>query len=426
MKQALRMRSLDCQPLRAAHAMSVRAGFGEHAVAALVLILLVIAAAGKADAAPGSAAAARAALAAPPPSPSRLVVPIAVFGKDERRMLASGQRGLRDNIGVLEHRTTGSVCTAFCVAPDIIATAGHCVVGTASQPGSRPSLLRFRRDSARGGHASIAGADRGTSRASILTGADRLNTRPPINAPADWALLRLDRAACPAGGFKISQLSRQEITATAAQGGIYQVAYHRDLAHWKLAIATPCMLEGNEHGREWEGVSRDFEDADNLLLHTCDTESASSGSPLLIDGADGPEVVAINVGTYVRSRIIIHDGQVIQKLASEIVANTALLAAPLLPRIEALANNDIIIAREALARVQDRLAHKGFFVGLRDGIYGRITRTSIEAYEASMGLPVTGLATKTLLQRLQGSQPAQPERADHAGDGAHIATGDRP
>lgn len=426
MKQALRMRSLDCHPLRASYALPVCAGFGTHAAAAFALFLLAITAAGKADAAPAFATAPGAAMGTSLLTPHRLVVPIAVFGKDERRMLASGQRGLRDNIGVLEHRATGSVCTAFCVAPDIIATAGHCVVGTASQPGSRPSLLRFRRDSARGGHASIAGADRGSISASILTGADRLNTRPPINAPADWALLRLDRAACPAGGFKISQLSRQEIAATAAQGGIYQVAYHRDLAHWKLAIATPCTLEGNERGRDWEGVARDFEDAENLLLHTCDTESASSGSPLLIDGADGPEVVAINVGTYVRSRVIMHDGQIIQKLASEVVANTALLAAPLLPRIEALARNDIITARDALARVQDRLAHKGFFVGLRDGIYGRITRTSIEAYEASMGLPITGLATKTLLQRLQGSQPAPPERADHAGDGAHIATDDRP
>lgn len=341
-------------------------------------------------------------------------------------MLASGQRALRDNIGVLEHRATGSVCTAFCVAHDIIATAGHCVVGTTSQPGSRPDLLRFRRDSARGSLASIAGADRGTSSASILTGADRLNTRPPINAPADWALLRIDRAACPAGGFKISSQSRQEITATAAQGGIYQVAYHRDLAHWKLAIANPCALQGNTRSREWESVSRDFEDAQNLLLHTCDTESASSGSPLLVEGADGPEVVAINVGTYVRSRVIMHDGEIVQRLASEIIANTALLAAPLLPRIEALANNDIITARQALARVQERLADKGFFIGTRDGIYGRITRASIEAYEASIGLPVTGLATKTLLQRLQDTKPAKMERAEHTGEGTHIATGDRP
>lgn len=409
MKQALRMRSMDC------HSHGVRA-----------LVLLVNVAAATFVAAPASATAPTAAIGASPQSQHRLVVPVAVFGKDDRRMLASGQRGLRDNIGVLEHRATGAVCTAFCVAQDIIATAGHCVVGTASQPGSRTSLLRFRRDSARAGHASIAGADRASGNASILTGAERLNTRPPINAPADWALLRLDRAACPAGGFKISRQSRQEITATAAQGGIYQVAYHRDLAHWKLAIATPCMLEGNVRSPEWESISRDFEDADNLLLHTCDTESASSGSPLLIDGADGPEVVAINVGTYVRSRVIMHDGEIIQKLASEIVANTALLAAPLVPRVEALANNDVITTRDDLVRMQDRLAHKGFFAGLRDGIYGRITRASIESYEASMGLPVTGLATKTLLQRLQGSEPAQPERAEHSGEGAHIATGDRP
>ena len=138
-----------------------------------------------------------------------------------------------------------------------------------------------------------------------------------------------------------------------------------------------------------------------MLLHACDTDAASSGSPLLVDGDDGPEVVGINVGTYVRSRVITHDGQVVQRLDQEVIANTALLAAPLAGRIRTMTQDGILSRPTEIRRIQEKLAKLGMFSGARDGRYGPITRNAIEAYESRMKFPVTGIATRGLLERLE-------------------------
>lgn len=342
------------------------------------------------------------------PNPARL--PVAVFGRDDRRIMIGRKSHLRDRIGLLTHRVTKSVCTAFCVGRDVVATAGHCVVGTSSQPGIDPAELRFKPDSKPGLGVAVRGARVGAAGRHILSGASHLNTRPPINATSDWAFLRLERPVCPAVGLTISRQSADDVVENASQGLVYHVAYHRDLAHWKLAVARPCMMLPKRQSGSEEAISRDFDNSDDLLLHTCDTESASSGSPLLIDGENGPEVVGINVGTYVRSRVITHDGEIVQRLASEIIANTALLAAPLAGRIARFAAADLLDKPADIAEVQRRLALKGYFTGDLDGHFGPVTRAAIAAYEASLEQPVTGLATRQLLERLTIPQSANAER----------------
>lgn len=260
---------------------------------------------------------------------------IAVFGRDDRRPLVGRRPELRERIGVLRHRGTGAVCSAFCVATDVIATAGHCVSGAATNPAATLPLLRFKRDvdplAAATGVAPLQSTD---AAAIVLTGAPGLNTRPPINATQDWALLRLERPACAVGGLKLSRLSKVEITARAKEGRVFHVAYHRDFRNWRLAIARPCRVLERTASGSADTTSRDFENPGNLLLHTCDTGAASSGSPLLTDGVGGPEVVGINVGTYVRSRVITNDGEIVQRLSSETIANTALAVSPLVAKLQ--------------------------------------------------------------------------------------------
>lgn len=341
-------------------------------------------------------------------NPVRL--PVAVFGRDDRRIMIGRNRQLRDRIGLLYHRATKSVCTAFCVGRDLVATAGHCVVGTSHQPGIDPDQLRFRPDSKPGLGVAVMGARTGTAGPHILTGASQLNTRPPINATSDWAVLRLEKPVCPAAGLIISRQSAGDVIQSATQGLVYHVAYHRDLAQWKLAVARPCMMLNQRQSGTEDAISRDFDNSGDLLLHMCDTESASSGSPLLIDGENGPEVVGINVGTYVRSRVIMHDGEIVQRIGSEVIANTALLARPLALRIARFAEAVLLDKPAEIAEVQSRLARKGFFTGVLDGDYGPVTRDAIAAYEASLGLPVVGLATRQLLDRLSKPQSANVAR----------------
>ncbi|MGD9783912.1 MAG: peptidoglycan-binding protein [Hyphomicrobiaceae bacterium] len=337
---------------------------------------------------------------------------IAVFAVDDRKVIPARDRRLRNHIGLLQHKGTGSYCTAFCVAPNVIATAGHCVLGTKADRTPSAAQFRFRRDSARASWqaAGIAGWRTGTASLNVVTGAERLHTRPPINASSDWALLRLESDACPAGGLPISPLNSAQVEAQAAEGRVYQVAYHRDIRNWRLAAHRRCNILPDSPRSSKQQISADFEDADRLLLHMCDTEAASSGSPLLIDGPNGPEVVGINVGTYVRSRVITHDGEVVQRLSSETVANTALLAAPVAQRLKVLLATTPAAGREDIEQIQAGLARRGYFAGTLDGLYGPVTREAIVRFERSAGRQPTGLATRELMQLLSAGEVSAATR----------------
>lgn len=266
--------------------------------------------------------------------PAGMLERVAVLGRDERRLVIGRRPELRERIGVLHHRGTGAVCSAFCVAADVIATAGHCVPRPETESQDINSDLSFKRDvdplSAAVG---IASASEPSRASAVMTGAVSLQTRPPINATSDWAFLRLERSACSAGGLRMSPLSKTAIAARAKEGRVFHVAYHRDMLISRLVIARPCRILTAPSGNRGDTSDQDFENPGQLLLHTCDTDAASSGSPLLTDGPKGPEVVGINVGTYVRSRVITSDGEIVQRLSSETIANTALAVAPLIPKL---------------------------------------------------------------------------------------------
>lgn len=334
---------------------------------------------------------------------------VAVFGVDDRRIMPKGRHRLRDRIGVLSHRGTGQYCTAFCVGRNVIATAGHCILGTASGRAAGFAKFEFHRDSGRGqSPARIAGWRNGTTALNIVTGADRLNTRPPINASADWALIRLDRDACPAGGLAISNFTRSAIEERASNGRVYHVSYHRDIRNWRLAESRRCGVMAETPRSPRPQIEADFTGAENLLLHTCDTEAASSGSPLLVEGPSGPEVIGINVGTYVRSRIVTHDGEVIERLSSETVANTALVASQLIANLNVLERTTPVAHRYEIERIQAALAARGHFAGALDGRYGPLTRAAIRAFESKSGMFVTGLATRELLAKLMNDNRTAP------------------
>lgn len=81
-------------------------------------------------------------------------------------------------------------------------------------------------------------------------------------------------------------------------------------------------------------IEREFANPEHLLLHHCATGAASSGAPLLIDGADGPEVVGIGVGTYVISRVALEGDRVVHRYSSDPVANTAVSATAFAQQLE--------------------------------------------------------------------------------------------
>jgi protease YdgD len=235
-----------------------------------------------------------------------------------------------------------------------------------------------------------------------MSGAMSLNVRPPIDASKDWALVRLSRPACSKGVLAVRVLPTDEIVSQARAHRVFQIAYHRDFTPWKLAFSRPCGVGKSFDAADWATITRDFAEPEALILHTCDTGGASSGSPILLDTATGPEVIGINVGTYVQSKVLMQDGHVTKRFKAETVANTGVAGSAFAGKLEMFQQAAILSSAAQVRELQTLLKERQYFTGRIDGTYGEALRVAIESYERAEGLPVTGLATVAILKRLGG------------------------
>jgi V8-like Glu-specific endopeptidase len=262
----------------------------------------------------------------------------AVFGSDDRKLLTTVDAALEDKIGTLVSSETGAYCTAFCVAPDMVATASHCLFGTAATKAPKLKTLFFKLasapDAANG--TPIAGRATGSQSQNVMSGTTHLSVAPPIGAAQDWAVAKLETPACKSGGLALSQRPESEIRATAERGEIYQVAVHADLPDTNLRRGGPCAVSQSFPNADAATIARDFANPDAILFHTCDTAGGSSGSPLLIDTPNGPEVAGINVGTYVLSRNVTTSQDQQRQSKSEPIANTAIWIAAIAGAVKEL------------------------------------------------------------------------------------------
>lgn len=360
---------------------------------------------------------------------------IAVFGTDDRVPLPPRMAGLARSIGLLYEGRSHSVCTAFCVGDDVIATAGHCLFRTEGERPLRLKGVRFRLQPPGGPVAAsaIAGAEHNGEAQHVAAGSLRLRVRPPIDAAQDWALIRLKTPICKGHALPLSRQPAGALVKLSAAQRVYQVSYHRDFGSWDLALGAPCPVRRSFGGADWRAIARDFADAGHVILHTCDTGGASSGSPMLIDGPNGPEVVGINVGTYLQARVLTQKGEVVHRYKSETVANTAVGAGAFRPALEALSRAEILATRGEVTALQRLLMAEGLYSGTPDGIYGPLLNAAVRAFERAEGRSETGLATTTLLKRLaardaerRGAPGAtRPEQIETGSVGSHTHSRDR-
>jgi putative peptidoglycan binding protein/trypsin-like peptidase len=335
-------------------------------------------------------------------------LPVAVFGSDDRMPTPAKYKDAQEKIGLFFNPRRRTVCTAFCVAPDVIATAGHCLLGTGEERPARFADFWFARnfDVVRE-HVRVAGYANGTAAQHVMLGSTSLSVRPPIGATRDWALVRLARPACSKGALPVRVLPIEQILSEAGAQHVFQIAYHRDYIPWKLAYSRPCGVARDFGPVEWKQIVRDFAEPEALLLHTCDTGAASSGSPILLDTPNGPEVIGINVGTYQQSKVLMQDGEVKKRLKADTIANTGVASAAFAGKLEAFRQAVILATPAQMRELQGLLAQRQLYSGPVDGNYGAPVKTAIEAYEKAEGLTVTGLATMALLQRLGGGVAAE-------------------
>jgi Putative peptidoglycan binding domain/Trypsin-like peptidase domain len=338
------------------------------------------------------------------------VFPVAVFGSDERAPMPAKYKDIQEKIGLFFNARRRTVCTAFCVASDVVVTAGHCLLGTGTEQPARFADFWFARhlEGARE-QSHVAGYANGTATQHVLLGSHRLSVHPPIDATRDWALVRLARPACSKGVLPVRVLPIDAILSEAGAQRVFQVAYHRDYLPWRLAYSRPCAVARSFEAAGWRQIERDFAEPETLILHTCDTGGGSSGSPILLDTPEGPQVIGINVGTYEQAKVLMQDGQVKKRLKANTIANTAVASAAFAARLEAFRQAVILSTPGEMRELQALLARRQLYSGPVDGNYDAALKAAIEAYEKAEGLAVTGLATEALLQRLGGS--AAVERA---------------
>ncbi len=329
------------------------------------------------------------------------LTPVAVFGTDDRVDVPRRYQGAAERIGLFFSNPARTVCTAFCVAPNVIATAAHCLAEPGGKPARIGEFMFARGYDRRREFTRIEGFTTGSTPQSVMSGQFHHRVKPPIDATHDWALVRLSRNACPDGGFTVTPMSVDDLIVASQNQRIFQISYHRDWTQWRAAYSSPCQVQRSFNGIKWSTIEPDFLDADKMILHQCDTGGASSGSPLLIEGREGFTVVGINVGTYVQAKILTDNGKVTQRDRAETVANTAVNAIAFIDGIERLRRASILATGNPIRELQQRLAARNYYTARIDGSYGPMLREAIEGYERNSRMPITGLPTVDLLRHLE-------------------------
>ena len=333
---------------------------------------------------------------------ARIVSKVAVFGADERAPLAGSQLEFKKTIGTLTSRKTGATCTAFCVGPDVIATASHCLFGTAESAKPDITDMEFALHSGSAIEATpLAGLATGMVKQNIISGTEALAVRPPIDAANDWAIARTETAICHGGGLKLSEKSQSEIAKLARDGAIYQVAMHRDLPQPELMLGKPCGAERTFPGADAETIARDFRDPEAVIFHTCDTGGGSSGSPLLIDGANGPDVIGINVGTYVLSKMVLRASGKAEPEKSQPIANTAVETARFSGAVATLSARDLIRDPSEVRHLEIQLRKYQLYRGRATGHLTGDLEEAIKHFETLTGRQPTGLIRRALLSEIE-------------------------
>lgn len=323
----------------------------------------------------------------------------AVFGTDTRTRLPASDRYFSARVGQFIALESGAICTAFCVAREVVVTAGHCINGTGPKP-PRLSNFVFRRTvGATILNTRLAGARIGNASQSVLTGSTHLQTRGTINAADDWAVVRLDQAVCPFGGLQLSAQRDKPRQSFVESGDLYQIAVHRDLSDLALYKGPACRLTTRNAPDRAALVARDVADAASVIMHGCDSGGGSSGSPLLINGENGPEVIALSIGTYWQpSAATALDAQ---PQESKTIANLAVVAGRFAKAAYAMASLDGHVNFGEIRQLQRNLRSLGLFTGAASGRVSDALIQSVRAFERRGGFRDTGLITQALLDDVE-------------------------
>lgn len=334
----------------------------------------------------------------------RLVQPVAVFGEDTRKNLPDKYKYLKKYVGLLQHRKGRSFysCTAFCIAPDIIGTAAHCLY-LPDKRGRRRNLSNFTFKVGKGSSAvqSKISSDKQKSKNwSIVAGTTFPERGNLYNFPYDWALIKLARPICRAGNLEISPKPLSELIEASRNNRIFNITYQKFGKRYLYRYTGDCPIRKNFEGASWEHYSKIYTNPNNMVPHKCDYTPGGSGSPLLLETPTHPVVIAIQSGGHFKLR---KTKKKSGKKAKVYVSNRAISALAFSKKIDLLRGEFSVPSVELLKEIQKLLKETGDYKGGIDGIYGRGMRQAILDFERRYKLPVTGRPTESVISKLRSN-----------------------
>ena len=327
-----------------------------------------------------------------------------VFGKDDRVPLPEELDHLKFKIGLIFSSNTRHGCTATCVAKDVILTAAHCVLSRSKRKRRVETAgVKFVLPSKhlKGTHvvADVLHEADFTPR-NVVSGFPVTRAQAGRGRAEDWAFVKLRNKACRYGSLPISTLSARELSAASKSGKLVEIAFHGDRDYGKTLLYTnKCRLI--EHGKRKGNKP--------LIKHRCDLTSGASGSPLLVDRGNGPEVVAVNVAEFATQRYLRRGRKIIKYYKKKPSHNLAINASVFEGRLASIANLRVVNTKSALQRIQQGLQQRRLYKGKIDGIFGPATWNALRTYERRLKRsPLGRLPTAALLKELE-LRPDQPK-----------------
>lgn len=235
---------------------------------------------------------------------------------------------LRAKIGILSRPDGAPVCSAFCLTTSLVATAAHCLASrtSASTPDDNRLSFKLIQPSTHQTAPWVARPAPHQSRARLIAGGQTISFHPPINAHQDWAILKLDTPICRTGGVRISPNPNIAKLSAGKRALVSATITSSDSGSPDFDLQPCTATELSAEAKQRQDKETDFANTRGLLFHTCESGPLASGTPLLTQGEAGLAVVGMHIGTYVRSRYVVHKSGHRERTTSRPVAHIAVRA----------------------------------------------------------------------------------------------------
>lgn len=325
-----------------------------------------------------------------------------VLGNDDRIRPNTEHLKLLGSIGILYNNDSRSVCTAFCISPDTIISAAHCMFSSRlvnKQATGKVDLTKTHFVIPGSFTSSpLAGSDNREVQDSIIAGMKKV-PKSTTSFPMDWMILKLQKKACRKS-LPLAGLSMAEIRKAASKKRLLMAGFHGDMLDRDLLISPACALgEWSDRKLITRSLRRKVRDFNRILLHKCDAYKGSSGSPMLIRTEGGYQAVAVNVGNIIRYRELRRGRKLVNRKQTGII-NVAVRVGAFADMARLMARTRLIVKKDQIKQVQSLLTQAGLKPGPADGVVGRRTRKAIRAFESKNGLQVTGQPSIALYRML--------------------------